>query len=71
MVNKSFELVVDGKSYSVEVVRPGVISVDGNVYNVETTDKGVTVDGESYAGSLSDGFAIVGGKLYETEWKTK
>jgi len=71
MVNKSFELVVDGKSYSVEVVRPGVISVDGHVYNVETTDKGVTVEDESYAASLSDGFAIVSGKLYETEWKTK
>lgn len=71
MVNKSFELVVDGKSYSVEVVRPGVISIDGQVYNVEATDKGVTVEGENYVGSLSDGFAIVAGKLYETEWKTK
>jgi hypothetical protein len=69
MVKKSFELVVDGKAYSVEVVRPGVISVDGNVYNVEVTDNGVTVEGESYAGSLSEGFAIVGGKLYEAEWE--
>ena len=68
MVKKSFELIVDGKTYQVEELRPGVISVDGNVFNVAVTDKGVTVDGEPLVGSLSEGFAIVGGKLYETEW---
>ncbi len=71
MVKKSFELCIDGKTYRVEAVRPGVISVDGNVYNVEVTDKGVVVDGQSMVGSLSEGVSIVGGKLYETEWKVK
>ena len=39
--------------------------------NVEVTDKGVTVEDEALVASLSEGFAIVGGKLYETEWETK
>jgi len=68
VVKKSFTLDIDGKKYNVKVLRPGVISVDGNVFNVEVTENGVSVDGEPYVASLSDGFAIVGGKLYETEW---
>ena len=71
MVKKSLSLNVDGRTYQVEVLRPGVLSVDGQVVNVEVTDKGVTVDGEALAASLSEGFAIVGGKLYETEWEAK
>ena len=69
MVKKSFALTVDGKTYQVEVLRPGVISVDGNVFNVEPDEKGVRVNDESFVASLSEGFAIVGGKLYETEWE--
>jgi hypothetical protein len=71
MVSKSFTLTIDGKSYQVEVVRPGVIAVDGNIFNVEKTPNGVTVDGEPMVGSMSEGFAVVGGKLYETEWQVK
>ena len=71
MVKKSFSMNVDGKEFQVEVLRPGVISVDGNVFNIEMTDNGVAVNDQSLAASLSDGFAIVGGKLYETEWKTE
>lgn len=71
MVSKSFALTVDGKTYQVEVIRPGVISVDGNVFDIERTGNGVTVDGQALVARLSTGFAIVGGKLYETEWETK
>jgi hypothetical protein len=71
MVKKSFALTIDGKTYQVEVLRPGVISVDGNVFNVEIEDNGVRVDDASFVASLSDDFAIVGGKLYETEWQVK
>jgi hypothetical protein len=70
MVKKSFTLTVDGKTYQVQVLRPGVIAVDGNVFNVETDENGVRVNDESFVASLSEGFAIVGGKLYETEWET-
>ncbi len=70
MVKKTLVLTLDGKTYQVEVLRPGVISVDGNVYNVETDENGVRVNDESFVASLSEGFAIVGGKLYETEWET-
>jgi hypothetical protein len=59
---------VDGKTYQVEVVRSGTISVDGNVFNVEVDEQGVLVDDERLISSLSAGFAVVGGKLYETEW---
>ncbi len=69
MVKKSFALTIDGKTYQVQVLRPGVISVDGQVFNVGTTDDSIDVDSESFSASLSDGFAIVGGKLYETEWQ--
>jgi hypothetical protein len=69
MVKKSFALNVDGKTYQVEVLRAGTISIDGNVYNVEIDGGSVRVNDETYAASLSEGFAIVGGKLYETEWQ--
>jgi hypothetical protein len=68
MVKRSFSLVVDDKSYQVEVLRPGVISVDGQVFIVETDENGVVVNEEKLVASLSEGFAIVSGKLYETEW---
>ena len=68
MVKKSFALVVDGKTYQVKVLRAGVISVDGQVYDVAVNDDGVQVNGDVLAASLSEGFAIVSGKLYETEW---
>jgi hypothetical protein len=68
-VVKSFVLTIDGKTYRVKRLRPGVISVDGNVFHVEKTDSGVNIDGQPVVGSLSDGFAVVGGKLYETEWE--
>ena len=64
----SFALTIDDKTYQVQVLRPGTISIDGNVYTVEKTENGVQVGDETFVGSLSDGFAIVGGKLYETEW---
>jgi hypothetical protein len=66
---RSFALTIDDKTYQVQVLRPGTISIDGNVYTVEKTETGVVVGDETFAGSLSDGFAIIGGKLYETEWK--
>jgi len=72
MVNErktSFALTIDDKTYQVQVLRPGTISIDGNVYSVEKTEKGVKVGDESFVGSLSEGFAIVGGKLYEIEWE--
>jgi hypothetical protein len=71
MVSKSFALTVDNRTYQVEVVRPGVISVDGHVFNIERTANGVSVDGEALVARMSEGFAIVGGKLYETEWQVK
>ena len=64
----SFALTIDDKTYQVQVLRPGTISIDGNVYTVEKTENGVKVGDDTFVGSLSDGFAIVGGKLYETEW---
>ena len=70
MVKKSLSLNIDGRTYQVEVLRPGVLSVDGQIVNVEITDNGVSVEGEPLVASLSEGFAIVGGKLYETEWET-
>ena len=70
MVKKSLSLNIDGRTYQVEMLRPGVLSVDGQVVNVEITDNGVSVEGEPLVASLSEGFAIVGGKLYETEWET-
>jgi hypothetical protein len=69
MVKKSFSLNVDGRTYQVQVLRPGVLSIDGQVINVQVTDNGVSVEGVPLAASLSDGFAVVGGKLYETEWQ--
>jgi hypothetical protein len=71
MVNKSFTLSVDGKTYQVDVPGPGMISIDGNVFPIEMTGNGVKVGDEALVASLSQGFAIVGGKLYETEWKTE
>jgi hypothetical protein len=65
----SFALTIDDKTYQVQVLRPGTISIDGNVYAVEKTENGVKVDDEAFVGSLSEGFAIIGGKLYETEWE--
>ena len=65
----SFSLTIDDKTYQVQILCPGMISVDGHVYNVEKTENGVKVDDEAFVGSLSDGFAIIGGKLYETEWQ--
>ena len=70
-MKKSFELTIDGKTFQVEALRPGVISIDGNVVNVQVGEKGVTVNEESLAASLSEGFAVVGGKLYEVEWQVK
>ena len=71
MVKKSFELTIDGKTYQVEALRPGVLSIDGNVFNVTAGEQGVTVNDEPLAASLSEGFAIVGGKLYQTDWQVK
>lgn len=74
---RAFELEIDAKTYQVQVLRPGVISVDGNVFNVEITPNGVKVDNELFVASMytdapqSGGLSIVGGKLYETEWKSK
>ena len=72
MVNgkkRSFALTIDDKTYQVQVLRPGMISIDGHIYTVEKTENGVKVGDETFVGSLSEGFAIIGGKLYETEWK--
>ena len=71
MVSKSLTLTIDGRTYQVEVLRPGVLSIDGQVVNVEITDQGVAVEGEPLVASLSEGFAIVVGKLYEAEWEAK
>jgi hypothetical protein len=71
MVKKSFALTVEGKTYQVDVVRPGVIAVDGHVFNVEMTANGVAVDGNKLVASLSKDFSIVGGVLYDTEWKVE
>jgi hypothetical protein len=68
-VPTSFELIIDGKKYQVQVLRPGVIAVDGNLFNVEMTPNGVKVDGESFVASMCTDFGIVSGKLYETECK--
>jgi hypothetical protein len=65
----SFALTIDDKTYQVQVLRPGTISIDGTVYTVQKTENGVQVGDETFVGSLSDGFAIIGGKLYETEWE--
>ncbi|MBN1936944.1 MAG: hypothetical protein JW934_19945 [Anaerolineae bacterium] len=71
VMSKSFTLTVDGKSYKVDVPSPGMISVDGNVFPIEITGNGVKVNGSNLVSSLSEGFAIVAGKLYETELKTE
>jgi hypothetical protein len=65
----SFALTIDHKTYQVQILCPGMISVDGHVYTVEKTENGVKVNDEAFVGSLSDDFAIIGGKLYETEWE--
>jgi hypothetical protein len=65
----SFALTIDDKTYQVQILRPGTISIDGHVYSVEKTENGVKVGDETFVGSLSEGFAIIGGKLYETEWQ--
>ena len=69
MVKRSFTLKIDGKEYQVEIPRPGVIAVNGNVFDVEITANGVSVDGKEFNASLSEDFAVVGGRLYETEWQ--
>ncbi len=73
MVNRqaSFALTIDGKTYQVEVLRPGMISVDGNVYNVQIEEAEVRVNEESFDASLSEDFAVVGGKLYDTQWSVE
>lgn len=81
---RAFQLVIDGKTYQVQVLRPGVIAVDGNVFNVQVTPNGVKVGNELFvasigcslsgcsdAGQSGEGLSIVGGKLYETEWKVQ
>ena len=69
MVSKSLSLIIDGKTYQVEVIRPGVIAVDGNVFAVEVDGRRVRVDDQQLTASLSDDVAVVSGNLYETEWK--
>ncbi len=71
MVNKSFALTVDGKTYQVNVPGPGMIAVDGNVFQIEMTANGVKVDDKAMVCSLSQDFAIVAGKLYAAGWKTE
>jgi hypothetical protein len=71
MVKRAFKLTIDGKTYQVSVLHPGAISIDGNVFTVEMEKKGVRINGEPLTASLSEGFAIVGGKLYETEWEVE
>jgi hypothetical protein len=66
--SRAFELTIDGKTYQVQILRPGVISIDGNVFSVEMTPNGVKVDDESFVASMCNDVGIVGGKLYETEW---
>ena len=48
-----------------------MIAIDGNVFNVEMTSNGVKVDDESFVASMCTDFGIVGGKLYEAEWKVQ
>lgn len=67
---KSFTLNVDGKTYQVQAIRPGVLSIDGNVVQVKITEQGAQIDDESMAATLSEGFAIVSGKLYAIDWQT-
>lgn len=71
MVNKSksFKLTVDGKAYQVDIPGPGMISVDGNVFKIAIDPKGIQVNDKLLVSSLSQDFAIVGGKLYEVSWK--
>lgn len=71
MVKRSFTLTVDCKTYSVELLRPGVLAIDGEVFNVDVNGKGVTVDDDLLSASLSEDFAVVQGKLHEVEWETK
>ena len=66
--SRSFTLTIDGKTYQVNVLRPGTISIDGNLFTVQVGEKGVRVDGEPVAALLAEDFAIVGGKLYDVEW---
>jgi hypothetical protein len=76
-LTRAFELVIDGKTYQVQVLRPGVIAVDDNVFNVEITPNGVKVGNELFIASIgtdasqSGRLSIVGGKLYETAWKVQ
>ena len=69
MVKRSFSLTIDGKTYRVEVVKPGMIAVDGNIFNVEVAPKGVRVNGNLLPSSLTADVAVVAGKLYETQWR--
>jgi len=71
MVKKSLSLTIDGRTYQVEVLRPGVISVDGSIYSVEMNEKGVVVNDQLMVASLSGGLAIVDGKLFETTWNVE
>ena len=71
MVKRAFKLTIDGKTYQVSVLHPGTISIDGNIFAVEMGERGVRVNGEPLTASLSEGFAIVGSKLYETEWEVE
>ena len=66
-----FELTIDGKRYQVQIVRPGMIAVDGNVFNVEMTSDGVKVDNELFVASVGTDLSTVGGRLYKTEWKVQ
>jgi hypothetical protein len=74
---RSFELTIDGKTYQVQILRhpdserPAVIAVDGNVFNVKKSANGVKINDESFVASLAADLSIVGGKLYETEWKVE
>ncbi len=70
MVNKTLQLTIDGKTYRVDVPGPGMISVDGNVFQIEMTPNGVKVNDKPVVCSLSPDFAVVAGKLYSTGWKT-
>ena len=71
MVKRAFKLTIDGKTYQVSVLHSGAISIDDNIFAVEMEEKGVRINGEPLTASLSEGFAIVGGKLYETEWEVE
>lgn len=71
MVSKSFSLTIEGKTYQVAVLQPGVISIDGKVIPVEANGKRVNVNGTSVVASLSEDFAVVGGKLYDITWQVK